>query len=166
MGKVSKVLPHLSPEEIQAKIRQTTGFWRVQKWLVILHATIDPCAAKRIALHTGLAEQTVHNLIANYNRHGPGAVEGTGKGGRFRAYLSTAEEARFLEEYRTRAANGELVTTQEIRRGFEERVGGTVHKSTISRLLKRHKWRDVAPRPDHQAACAQPGTESCRTYLG
>lgn len=43
MGKVSKVLPHLSPEEIQAKIRQTTGFRRVQKFFAnrIFHSLDD-----------------------------------------------------------------------------------------------------------------------------
>jgi hypothetical protein len=82
MGKVSRVKPHLSLREIQEKIRRTVGFWKVQKWLVIWHATVDPCSAKEIALHTGLAEQTVHTVIALYNRYGPDVVEGKGKGGR------------------------------------------------------------------------------------
>lgn len=155
MGKVSKVVAHLSPEEIQAKIHQTTGFWRVQKWLVIWHATVDPAPAKTIALHTGLAEQTVHNLIAAYNRRGPEVVEGTGKGGRRRAYLSREDEAAFLDAYRAKAAKGEVVTTQEIHQGFERLVGGTVDKSTISRLLKRHEWRMVVPRPVHVHANPQ-----------
>ena len=138
MGKVSRVAPHLSLVEIQGRIHQTTGFWKVKKWLVIWHATVDPSSAKQIALHTGLAEQTVHNLIALYNRCGPDVVEGKGKGGRRRAYLTEREEIRFLEKYRKRAAKGELVTVREIKRGFEKVVGRMVHKSTISRLLKRY----------------------------
>ena len=82
MGKVSKVEPHMTVERIQAKIRRTVGFWKVQKWLVILHATVDPKPARDITLHSGLAEQTVH-------------------------------------------------------------------KSTIYRLLSRHGWRKVVPRPTH-----------------
>lgn len=149
MGKVSKAVPHLSLGDIQAKIRQTTGFWRVQKWLVIWHATVDPAPAQTIAIHTGLAEQTVHNLIAAYNRYGPAVVEGAGKGGRRRAYLGREEEVLFLEKYRVKAAKGEVVTTREIHRGFEQLVGRTVNKSTISRLLKRHEWRAIVPRPVH-----------------
>jgi transposase len=155
MGKVSKAVPHLSPEDIHARIHHTTGFWRVQKWLVIWHATVDPAPAQTIALHTGLAVQTVHNLIASYNRYGPAVVEGTGKGGHRRAYLSRGEEARFLQEYQVRAARGEVVNTREIHRGFELRVGRTVNKSTISRLLKRHEWRMVVPRPVHVEANLQ-----------
>ena len=93
---VRGLIVDLSPDEIQAKIHRTTGFWRVQKWLVIWHATVDPAPAQTIALHTGLAVQTVHNLLASYNRYGPAVVEGTGKGGRRRAYLSRGEEVRFL----------------------------------------------------------------------
>ena len=155
--KVSRAVPHLDPAEIQERIRRTRGFWKVQKWLVILHATVDPCTAKEIAMHTGLAEQTVHNLIARYNRYGASVVEGTGKGGRRRAYMSEEEEIRFLEGYEKRATNGELVTVREIHRGFEQLVGKAVHKTTIYRLLQRYGWRNVMPRPRHVVADPEPG---------
>jgi len=45
MEKATTDAPHLSPGDIQAKIRQTKGFWRVRKWLVIWHAAIDPAPA-------------------------------------------------------------------------------------------------------------------------
>ena len=100
MGKVTKSIPHLSKEEVQERIKATVGFWRVQKWLVIWNALVDPRPAGEIALHTGLAEQSVHNLISRYNRLGPDAVEGPGKGGRRRADLSWNEEALFLESFK------------------------------------------------------------------
>ena len=61
MGKVTKSIPHLSKEEIQERIKTTVGFWRVQKWLVLWNALVDPRPAREIALHTGIAEQSVHN---------------------------------------------------------------------------------------------------------
>jgi predicted transcriptional regulator len=88
MAKVTRAVHHLSEEEILKRIKRRVGFGRVQKWLAILIATIDPCPAGKIARHTGLAEQTVHNLISAYNRLGPLALEGPGKGNRWRAYLS------------------------------------------------------------------------------
>ena len=88
MSKFTRAIAHLTPEEIQEKIKKTVGFQRVQKWLVIYNALVDPRPASEIALHTGLALQTVHNLVARYNREGPRALEGPGKGGRQRAYLS------------------------------------------------------------------------------
>ena len=138
MGKVTKSNPHLSKEEIQERIKATVGFWRVQKWLVIWNALVDPRPAGEIALHTGLAEQSVHNLISRYNRLGPDAVEGPGKGGRRRAYLSWDEEALFLESFKPAALIGQIATAAEIKAALERRIGQKVHKATIYRLLKRH----------------------------
>lgn len=149
MGKVTKSMAHLSREEIQARIKATVGFWRVQKWLVIWNALVDPRPAGEIALHTGLAEQSIHNLISKYNRWGPEAVEGPGKGGRRRCYLSWDEEALFLEGFRQAALTGQVATVQEIKAALERRIGQIVHKTMVYRLLKRHGWRKVVPRPSH-----------------
>jgi len=149
MGKVTKSIPHLSKEEVQERIKATVGFWRVQKWLVIWNALVDPRPAGEIALHTGLAEQTVHNLISQYNRLGPAAVEGPGKGGRRRAYLSWDEEALFLESFRQAALTGQIATVAEIKAALESRIGHQVHKTTVYRLLKRQGWRKVTPRAFH-----------------
>jgi transposase len=54
-----------------------------------------------------------------------------------------------------RAEKGELATTQEIWRAFEARVGHEVDDSTISRLLDRHGWRKLMPRPRHPKADPQ-----------
>ncbi len=152
MGKVTKVVSHLSREEILKKIIGTIGFWKVQKWLVIWNALVDPRPAEEIARHTGLAKQTVHNLISNYNRRGAEAVEGPGKGGRLRAYLSLDEEASFLEPFKKKAITGQIATALEIQKALGKRLGHSVHKTTVYRLLKRHGWRKIAPRPFHVQA--------------
>ena len=155
MGKITKSIPHLSKEEIQARIKATVGFWRVQKWLVIWNALVDPRPAGEIALHTGLAEQSVHNLISRYNRLGPEAVEGPGKGGRRRSYLSWEEEASFLESFRQAALTGKIATAAEIKVDLERRIGQKVHKTMVYRLLKRHGWRKLAPQPGCSPAAAK-----------
>lgn len=149
MGKFTKSIPHLSKEEIQEKIKTTVGFWRVQKWLVIWNAVVDPRPAKEIALHTGIAEQSVHNLISKYNRMGPEAVEGPGKGGRRRSYLSWDEEVAFLESFKQAALTGQVATAAEIKIALENLLGHIVHKTMVYKLLKRQGWRKLVPRPFH-----------------
>ncbi|MBF0583189.1 MAG: winged helix-turn-helix domain-containing protein [Magnetococcales bacterium] len=149
MQKVTKATAHLTQEEILLRIKETTGFWKVQKWLVILNATVAPRLAAEIALHTGLAQQTVHNLISDYNRHGPDVMAKSGRGGRYRANLELAEEAEFLQPFIAKALTGQIATAKEIHRALEERVGHKVAISTTYRLLKRHGWRKLAPRPKH-----------------
>jgi len=155
MGKMTQVVPYLTSDEITERMKQTVGFWRVQKWLVILNATIDPRPAKLVALHTGLAEQTVHNLVSSYNRHGPKVMEGPGKGGRRRAYRSLDDERVFLEPFFKKALIGQIATAAEIKTAWEKVLGRKVHKTTVYRLLERHEWRKVAPRPFHEQAKAE-----------
>jgi transposase len=149
MPKVTKVLPHLTPEEIQGKIKQTVGFINVQKWLIIYNAVVDPRPAREIAKHTGLAEQTVHNLVSQYNRRGPQALEGPGKGGRRRSYLSWEEEVEFLKSFEEKALTGQVATAMEIKRALQKKLGHKVDRSMVYKMLKRHGWRKVMPRPAH-----------------
>jgi transposase len=76
-------------------------------------------------------------------------VEGPGKGGRRRSYLSLEEETTFLESFRQAALTGQIATVSEIKEALEKRIGKKVHKTTIYRLLKRQGWRKVVPRPFH-----------------
>ncbi len=155
MGKVTQVVPYLTADEIKERMKQTVGFWRVQKWLVILNATIDPRSAKLVALHTGLAEQTVHNLVSSYNRHGPKVMEGPGKGGRRRAYRSLDDERVFLDPFFKKALIGQIATVAEIKMAWEKVLARKVHKTTVYQLLQRHEWRKVVPRPFHEQAKAE-----------
>lgn len=150
MPKLTRVEPHLTVGEIEERLKQTVGCVRVLKWLVIYNAAVDPRPASEIAKHTGLALQTVHNLISAYNRQGPAALEGPGKGGRRRAYLTREEEADFLQTFVERAKAGQIATATVIQRALEKKLGHPVDKSMISKMLKRHGWRKIAPRPAHE----------------
>jgi transposase len=149
MPRVTKVVPHLTLEEIQGKIKQTVGFITVQKWLVIYNAAIDPRPAREIAKHTGLAEQTVHNLVSHYNRRGPEALEGPGKGGRRRSYLNWEEEVKLLQSFEKKTLTGQVATAMEIKRVLEKTLGHEVDRSMVYKMLKRHGWRKVMSRPAH-----------------
>jgi len=147
MGRVSKVKEHLNLDEIAEKIKVVVGFWRVQRWLVIRHAQLKPSTAKEIALLVGLSEQSVHQIIASYNKFGPAGIEVKGRGQGQRAYMSYEEENDFLNNFAGLASSGELSTAEQIKDALEKRLGHKVHRSTVYRLLKRHGWRKIVPRP-------------------
>lgn len=152
MARVSRVLPHLSVAEVQEKIRATKNFRTQQKWLIVYNALVDPRPAAEIALHTGTTIRTVHQVISDYNRLGANAIETMGKGGRRKSYLSLDEEKAFLTKLETPAKIGEITTKAEVKQAFEQQVGHQVHKSTVYRLLRRHQWRKIKPRPRHPKA--------------
>jgi hypothetical protein len=45
-----------------------------------------------------------------------------------------------------------MLKVVEIQRAYEDRVGKSVAPSTIYRMLERHGWRKVVPRPRHPRA--------------
>jgi transposase len=152
MPRVTKAAPHLSEEEIEIKLKQAQSLWRIRRWLIIRHAVVDPQPARDIARRLGVAEQTVHNLIAAYNRYGPTAVETPGKGQRQRAYLTRAEEQAFLAPVVQQAREGRLTSIAPIHAALEAHLGHLVHATTVYRLLHRHGYRKLVPRPRHVAA--------------
>ena len=149
MGKVTKVKNHLSNDELEKKIKETVGFWRVQKWLIIYNAQNYPRTSEEIANHLAVSKALVNKTVSEYNRFGVAAIETVGRGGRKNAYMSVEQEKEFVGSYISRSQKGQIVTVQEIQEDFEKAVGKKVNKTTIYRLLKRHGWRKVMPRSFH-----------------
>ena len=153
MSRVSTVKPHLTLDEVKDKIATAPTARCQQKWMIIYNALVDPRPAIEIAKHTATSLRTVHQVIAAYNRLGATAIAPRAKRKKNPgAYLSIEEEIEFLESFIERAQQGHLTTTQEIQTAFETKVGTSVAPSTIYRLLDRHGWRKLMPRPSHPQA--------------
>lgn len=149
MGRVTKARGHLSEEEIRERIKGAKGNSVLRKWLAILHALTDPAPARDIAVRTGFAKGTIHNLISDYNRYGPDVVEGPGRGGRRNAHMSREAETEFLAPFFAMAKQGRIVIGAQIGRALEEHLDCKLHHSVVYRFLERNDWRKVVPRPAH-----------------
>ncbi|NJN68521.1 MAG: IS630 family transposase [Chloroflexaceae bacterium] len=149
MARVTRAANHLSAEEITERIQQATHSWHRLAWQVIFTAFQDPRPAAVIARQLGVSKGFVHKVMACYHREGPEGILPPRPYEPRHRYLSRAEERQFLEPFLDRAQRGDIVTAREIQRAFEERVGRVVAASTISRLLQRHQWRKIVPRPRH-----------------
>ncbi len=150
MSRVSYVKPHLSAAQVKDKIATAPTARCQQKWTIVHNALIDPRPASEIAKHTATSLRTVHQAIADYNREGASAIHPRAKCAKSpRSYLSVEQEATFLDSFNDSAVSGQLTTTQSIQTAFETKVGTQVAPSTIYRLLERHGWRKLSPRPHH-----------------
>ena len=147
MARITRAASHLPVEEVKARMKNDPRPWCRNRWLIIYNALVDPREATDIAKHTGVTVSTVHTVIADSNRLGVAAVETPGKGGWRSGYLTSEEERDFLQPFFDRAAKGEIATAAQIKQEFEQRIGHEVHKTTIYRLLDRHQWRKLVPRP-------------------
>jgi len=126
--------------------RTKTAFQRVQ--CVWLRGRLG-LSNEEIALAVGWRPNTVRCLHSRFLRFGEEALVGVGRGGRRHQYLSPEEEERFLAGFLEQAEGGGVLVVAEIKAAYEHAVGHEVPKSTVYRMLARHGWRKIAPRPRH-----------------
>ena len=62
------------------------------------------------------------------------------------------EEAEFIAPFVAMAEKGQIVCGAQMGKVLEEKLGYSLHHSIIYRLLDRHGWRKVVPRPFHTNA--------------
>lgn len=68
---------------------------------------------------------------------------------RGKAHLKLEEELEFLESFKLRAQKGSLVTGSEINDAHKKLLKKDLNLSVTYRLLNRHGWRKITPRPEH-----------------
>jgi transposase len=76
-------------------------------------------------------------------------------GGRRYGYMTLEQEREFLSKYLDQASHGGILIVSEIKRAFEAKVGHKVAKTTVYRMLDRHDWRTITPRPRHPNSNAE-----------
>lgn len=124
-------------------------YQRVQ--CVLIRATLGSSAAE-IAQLLGWATATVHVMHSRWAKEGDAIFEVRRRGGRRNNYLSVEEERKLLAPFVERAEAGGMLNVAEIQQAYQQRTGAEVAPSTIYRLLDRHGWRKVVPRPRHPKA--------------
>jgi transposase len=155
MARVSRIQPHLSWAEVNRRYRQARRPAQRRHWLVILSLQADPRPAEVAACQLGVSRSSVNHVVAAYNRRGPAALAPAPRPSKApRAYLSRAQERAFLASFFAQASRGALSVARPLRRALEARLGHAVHPRTVERLLARHDWRKLVPRPRHPQADA------------
>lgn len=149
MAQVTQACPYLDLEAVKQRIKLAQSHWERQKWLVIYNALADSRTAAEIALHVGVSKGFVRKVVQQYNREGEGGLSTPGKGGRHNCYLSWEQEKELIDSFKEKARCGQVATAIQIKLAYEKECGFTVHKTTIYRLLERHEWRKIVPRPTH-----------------
>ena len=118
---------------------------------VLIRATLGSSAAQ-IAQLLGWSVATVHVMHSRWAREGEAIFDVRRRGGRRHQHLTLEQEQALLAPFVRRAHDGGMLTVAEIEQAYRDRSGKDVARSTIYRLLERHGWRKVAPRPRHPKA--------------
>ena len=87
-------------------------------------------------------------LTGNYLSNGLEALLTTKYKGNHRA-IPAAQLEGFLKEQEAKAKSGHLVTIKTVYEDYQQLVGHKVNLNSFYKLLHRHGWRKVRPRPHH-----------------
>ena len=109
---------------------------------------------KEIAELTGFHIQSITDLVRKYMEHGLEAIL-TDRRTSNNRHMGFDEESAFLEQFVDLADAGQIITVEKILQKFHETTGKECDSSTIYRLLKRHGWRKVKPRPQHPGKASE-----------
>ena len=106
-------------------------------------------SANLIAKITGYKLQTVRNIHSAFLKSGLQALEINKKGGRNNEILTITEEKKLIERFEDKAKEGGIIEISKIHETYEKIAGKKLAKSTTYRMLDRHNWRKITPRPTH-----------------
>ena len=131
------------------------------KRLLALHMRGLRKTEKEISEVLGYSIHYIPELVTKYKTHGMDAIINDKRTSNNRR-MSFAEETKFLEQFVELAEAGQIITVEGILRKFEEVTGKGSNTSTIYKLLKRHGWRKVKPRPRHPGKASNEANTAAR----
>ena len=105
-----------------------------------------------VAEAVGLTRSSVYRRKAEFLKDGESTLFTAGWGGRRGGVLTEAEEADFVAHFEDAARKGQMVTASAMAAELAKRAGKPASTMTLYRILARHGWRKVVPRPRHPEA--------------
>lgn len=142
-----KTISEEAYQEIVEAEKKTTDK-RVSKKLSILLLRFSGKSLAETAKQMNCSISTVRRLITEYHRDGLAEYMRSKYAGNHRS-LRIEEENEILSSFKKKADAGQIITVQDIKRAFDERIGKDTGRGYIYMLLKRHGWRKVMPRARH-----------------
>lgn len=106
-----------------------------------------------IAPIVGWAPEYVRKVWNRYRKEGEKYILGEKRGiNRNRAHISFEKEKEFLKPIFKQAEKGGILIVSDIKKEYEKYIGRQIHNSIIYKVLHRHGWRKIVPRPLHPKA--------------
>lgn len=133
-------------ETLMSKTQNISEFKRIQCVYFRAKFGFD---SKKIAQMVGLKDNTVRNVHYGYLKFGEAALQLRGKGGCYNFHLTKSEEAELITEFTEKSEKGGILEISQIHRAHCRKTSKEVALSTTYRMLHRHGWRKISPRPQH-----------------
>jgi transposase len=149
MPRIAHVEPWLSELELLEWVRAGESRAAYQRRLAVWLTYLRHFPAHEVATLLGVSTPAVWRWLSQYNRQGPAGLTRRGRGGRRWAFLTLDQERALLAALQEQAGRGQVLTAKQIHGRVRQAVGKKVSLDYVYRLLHRHAWRKLGPRPRH-----------------
>lgn len=130
-------------------MRQSKDLDQYKRMQAVYYRACYKEKAPKIAERTGLSIGTIWNIHSRWKRQGISIFDIKVTGGRLREHISFEEEKEFLKQFETEGNKGGILEVKIIHEAYKAMIGEDVALSTTYRMLDRHGWRKIMPRPRH-----------------
>jgi transposase len=154
---------HISEEQVKEleATRKNNKDKNIENRLKALVLRAEGKTLTQIAEATEYHPAYVSQLVSQYCNQGLSAIVENHYTGN-RRNMSYDEEEAFLADYKKLAEQGQLVEVSTIKKAYEEKVGHSIGKGQIYRVLHRHGWRKVMPRSKHPNKASDEAIEASK----
>ena len=142
-------------DEARRRMGSAVSQGEFKRWQAVWLAAGEDLPNEEIARITGLAVTTVRSVHARCRHNGVASLADQPMGGRHHSNLTLDQERAMLADFFARAARGQVLIVAEIQAAVSKLVGRPVLSSGIYKMLARHNWRKVVPRPQHPRGDAE-----------
>ena len=134
---------------------------RVDKKLQVLIMRHENKGNEEISARTGYNVRYITTLMGQYKKQGLEEFIRIKQTSHNRN-MSVEQEAKVLAKFEEEADAGHELTVNQIRQGLESELGKETSVAYAYRVLKRHGWRKVMPRPKHPKAAGKEEQDSSK----
>ena len=149
---VKRKFSHDIDHDIRVKLKKCKDTKALRR-LIALNMYRQGKTNKEIAEATGYHPQRITQMVTEVINNGIDSILSDHRTSNIYR-MTFAQEIEFLRQFKEMAENGQLVTVEPILKKYEEATGKKSNTTSIYRLLKRHGWRKLKPRPKHPKAAS------------
>jgi transposase len=150
---VKREIPHNIDHDIRVKLKKCKEAKALRR-LIALNMYRQGKTNREIAEATGYHAQRITQLVTEVLNNGLDSIlQDRRTSNNYR--MTYTQEAEFLKQFEAMSEDGQLVTVAPILQKYEEATGKQSNTTSIYRLLKRHGWRKLKPRPKHPKAASK-----------
>lgn len=137
----------LTSQQFKMYLDKSQDKGEYQRLQAVYLRTIKKERAKDVSQMTNVPIGTIYQWSYRYNKFGIDGLLSKQKGGNHPPLMTKKEEANFLKEMDDAGAKGHIVTAKEIKLKIETKLSRVTSHTHTYNVLKRNKWRKIAPRP-------------------